>query len=234
MQHYREFLKDAGGWGLTSWVAALGTLVFSIYEHSHEKSVPAFWLLAATLVFFSIGAYVAWDKKREELEAERQKHTSPRFTGEIKEAHICPIVYMKGKGFELTQVSRSVDLILLLSVTGWNLADMPPASVKDYVVRVEINGETFLGKKNSGIPELKELALDLGGAVHMVSMDSVLPALEYMRAHGGYLGFYVTGLKAAGGMKANLELTLVDLDGRPHRIVAHDRQLEVGRLRCHC
>jgi hypothetical protein len=234
MHHYKEFLKDAGGWGLTSWVAALGTLVFSIYEHSREQSVPTFWLLVATLVLFLIGAYVAWDKKREECEVEKQKHASPRFTGEIKEAHICPVVYMKGKGFELTQVSRSVDLILLLSVTAWNLADMPPASVKDYIVRVDTNGKTFLGKKNSGIPELNNLALDLGGAVHIVSMDSVLPALEYMRAHGSYLGFYVTGLKAAGDIKANLELTLVDLDGKPHRIAAHNRQLEVGRLRCHC
>jgi hypothetical protein len=59
-----EFLRDSGGWGVASEVAALFTYGIGLWEHSHDRPIPAFVLLTISVPLFWIGAYVAWSKKR--------------------------------------------------------------------------------------------------------------------------------------------------------------------------
>lgn len=68
-----EFVCDAGRWGMTSTLAALVAFVSSIYEHVQGKAIPAYVLIAISVPLFWFGAYMAWSKKRHELEEERAK-----------------------------------------------------------------------------------------------------------------------------------------------------------------
>jgi hypothetical protein len=68
MHRLKGFLSDAGGWGLTSVLAAFLFFGIAIWEHTHDKPITAFTLLALSVPLFWIGAYVAWHKKAVALE----------------------------------------------------------------------------------------------------------------------------------------------------------------------
>ncbi|MFZ0815852.1 MAG: hypothetical protein WAM78_10050 [Candidatus Sulfotelmatobacter sp.] len=76
----REFVKDAGEWGIASWAAALATFAIGIWEHTHDKPVSAFILICATVPLFWIGGYIAWTKKTRAFENERLLHGGPEIS----------------------------------------------------------------------------------------------------------------------------------------------------------
>jgi len=80
MQEVREFIADAGGWGVASSFAAAFFLAIGIWEHAQNKSVASFTLVVLSVPLFWIGAYIAWRKKRHELAQEISKRVRPELT----------------------------------------------------------------------------------------------------------------------------------------------------------
>ena len=72
-----KFMADAGGLGIGSQFAAVVLFALSIYENAKAKSVTTYLLMALAFIFIYIGAYLAWLKKCEELDAEREKRGRP-------------------------------------------------------------------------------------------------------------------------------------------------------------
>jgi hypothetical protein len=62
-----NFLKDSGGWGVASVVAAFLFFGISLWERAHDKTVSAFVFLCLSVPLFWIGSLVAWNKKRKEV-----------------------------------------------------------------------------------------------------------------------------------------------------------------------
>lgn len=92
MRRLAEFVRDSGGWGLTSEITALVLFVIAFWEHSHDKSVTAFTLLVVSVPLFWVGAFIAWAKKNKRLE-EIEK-AKPRITLSGPDAiHILPNVF---------------------------------------------------------------------------------------------------------------------------------------------
>lgn len=211
------------------------TAVLALIERYSSRSIPwpAYGILL--FLFFSVACYRAWNKEYQRAENEKAKHLSPIFAGEIREAHVCPVAYYKTEtdGRIVTVHARS-DSMVLLQVIAWNLADMPSASVKDYELRIEIDSAKYLGLRNNEIPELDKLTLRTGPfSSYSVPVDNLLDPLKHAEHSYAFLSFYVKGwTPPLKSLKANLELTLVDLEGKPHRIEAKDFLVQVGRVWC--
>jgi hypothetical protein len=155
----------------------------------------------------------------------------PEFAGEIREGFITRQEYVEE---DTTKVVRENDSLVMLAVRAWNKRNMSPASVKDYELQLEIGGRKFLGNCKRGEKPYRVL---LSGGPGMGSVvlptQGGLPALSYLRAEGGYLIFFVHGLKAAQGIKAHLELGLTDVTGQRHQIISELCELDYGRLTCY-
>jgi hypothetical protein len=79
-RNIEEFAKDAGEWGIASWVTALAMFAIAVWEHIHDKPVSAFILVCVTVPLFWIGSYFAWSKKKQALENERSSHDGPEIS----------------------------------------------------------------------------------------------------------------------------------------------------------
>ena len=66
MGAFNQFLRDSGGWGLTSEVAALVFFGVGVWEHFHDRPITGYSFLVASVVLFCTGAYVAWLRKYRE------------------------------------------------------------------------------------------------------------------------------------------------------------------------
>ena len=165
---------------------------------------------------------------RQRLEEEIAKNKSPEFTGEINAVFITGQEYFEGEN----KVVRKNDSIVMLGVKAWNKRDMPPASIKDYDLELEIKGTKFYGNRKSG-QKPERVLLSSSGAAYVIAASTGLPALSYLRADGGYVVFFVPGLKAQQGIKANVELGLTDLAGKRHPITCEPCELDYGRLTCY-
>jgi hypothetical protein len=73
MRYIRQFIADAGGWGVASVAACFVFYSWAIWEHTHDKPLSAFLLLAVTIPLFWIGSLVAWWKVRKELDGLKQQ-----------------------------------------------------------------------------------------------------------------------------------------------------------------
>jgi hypothetical protein len=168
----------------------------------------------------------AHHETKKELSDEVAKNQAPEFGGEIKAAFIGHVEY--------TQLGNKVikpkDSVLMLSVSAWNKRSMSPSSIKQYDLQLDVNGQKFRGHRKEG-QKPSRLLLEGDNANHIFQMNSSLPALSYLRTDGGQLPFYVPGLQAGPNLKANIELTLIDLLDRPHKIYAQDCPLQYGKLR---
>jgi hypothetical protein len=79
MWRFIQFLKDSGGWGLTSTLATLFVYLIGLYEHFQGNTIAASILLALTVPLFWIGAYISWSKKDDELnELKKQLQEFPK------------------------------------------------------------------------------------------------------------------------------------------------------------
>jgi hypothetical protein len=68
MRNVVRFVREAGGWAVTSLIASLTSFVVSLYEHIKGKTFSAYGLVVLAAVLFCVGAYRAWLKKDRELE----------------------------------------------------------------------------------------------------------------------------------------------------------------------
>jgi hypothetical protein len=73
-KNVKEFVADAGSWGLTSVLAAAVSLGISIWEHVHDKPISSLVFVCLTALLFGIGCYRAWLEKKQQLEAEGTKN----------------------------------------------------------------------------------------------------------------------------------------------------------------
>lgn len=62
---------------MTSAIAALVALAVSIYNNATGRSVTAYWMVLASFLLYSIGGFIAWNKKRKEFEDWKAKSKGP-------------------------------------------------------------------------------------------------------------------------------------------------------------
>ncbi len=69
----------------------------------------------------------------------------------------------------------------------------------------------------------------------VVDVTSFLPELVYLSSRSSWIFFYVSGLKPPldEHKVANLELTLIDLCDKPHKIEGKNISLVRGKLECY-
>src|SRR5208337_4933682 len=68
-----DFIRDAGGWGVASVVAAFLAFGIAIYDHANDKPVSAFVFVCLSVPLFWLGAYLAWKKERGQAKELEQK-----------------------------------------------------------------------------------------------------------------------------------------------------------------
>jgi hypothetical protein len=68
MKRVLKFFKDSGAWGVASEFAAFLAFCVGLAEHTHDRSVSAFWWIAVSIPLFWAGAFVAWNKSTSALE----------------------------------------------------------------------------------------------------------------------------------------------------------------------
>jgi hypothetical protein len=76
---FPDFIQDAGGWGLTSALAALVTLIISLVQPTGRYP-----LLVASVLLFWLGAYVAWKREHGLFRQEQSRNAKPSFKGEVE------------------------------------------------------------------------------------------------------------------------------------------------------
>ncbi|MGH9511474.1 MAG: hypothetical protein ACRD2U_05000 [Terriglobales bacterium] len=76
----KEFVVDAGGWGTASVLAAAVSFGISIWDHFHDKPVSSLVFVCLTVPLFWTGSYIAWIKKKQELENEKSLHDGPEIS----------------------------------------------------------------------------------------------------------------------------------------------------------
>lgn len=79
-KNLREFVTDAGGWGVASALAAAVSFGVSIWDHLHDKPASSLVFVCLTVPLFWIGSYIAWVRKKRELEHERSLHGGPEIS----------------------------------------------------------------------------------------------------------------------------------------------------------
>lgn len=179
-----------------------------------------------------VTCYRVWVKEYERAEAEISKNQLPEFAGEINEAFICPVAYQNEQG----QEARVHDSFVLIQVTAWNKRQMSPSSVGKYMLALQVNGKSYQGQfrwlsPSQGPPS----ALLIGHAPHSpqyrIEMGLGLADLRYLSHSNGDLLFLVEGLSATSNLTADIQLTLIDLIGKPHCIGKTNQPLITGRLK---
>jgi hypothetical protein len=77
MGKLRQFISDAGAWGVASNFASLIFWILSVAQASKKgaASITTFVFLAVSLPLFWIGAYLAWSKARSEVDKARSEVT---------------------------------------------------------------------------------------------------------------------------------------------------------------
>lgn len=91
MRRFTEFVRDSGGWGLTSEIAALVLFCIALFEHERDKPVTVFTLLIISVFLFWLGAFVAWAKKNSKLEEIEKAKPKIKLSGP-NAVHILPNV----------------------------------------------------------------------------------------------------------------------------------------------
>ena len=76
----KEFVIDAGGWGIASLLAAAVSFGISVWDHLHDKPVSSLVFVCVTVPLFWMGSYIAWAKKRRQLEDEKSLHGGPEIS----------------------------------------------------------------------------------------------------------------------------------------------------------
>lgn len=229
MRPLKEFVQDAGGWGLVSVVAAALAFGIGWWDHAHDKPISAFVFVCLSIPLFWVGAFLAWHKKRSELEQERARNARPDIDGEILEAFIAVPKFWNESGNEIFHLDDSV---VALNVITWNKVQMPPISPKNVQLELSVDGATY-----SGLPE-PDLPVANPFLIQSPSLRLALRfhprfnfrEIEYLKKDWNYPLFYVKGLKCRTDLCANIKLVLVDLSGAVHTVKASKVHLDSSRL----
>jgi hypothetical protein len=67
MRRILQFVRDSGGWGVASELTGLVTFGIGLWEHSQDRALRGFVFVAISVPLFWIGAFVAWNRKRDQL-----------------------------------------------------------------------------------------------------------------------------------------------------------------------
>jgi hypothetical protein len=111
-----EFVRDAGAWGIASVSTAAIFFLIGLWEHSRDKSVPAFWFVCLTLPLFWIGAYVAWFKKQKMVVALQCSAGIPKVFLKYEQSHDTDF-YHSGFFVQVEGERRAFDVSITSDVT---------------------------------------------------------------------------------------------------------------------
>lgn len=100
-KNVREFVIDAGTWGLASVAASAVSFGISIWEHFHDKPISSLVFVCLTALLFGVGCYRAWLRKNQEFECEKSSHGGPEISlswPTIRPANTKPALFLENTG----------------------------------------------------------------------------------------------------------------------------------------
>jgi hypothetical protein len=140
MDWLTKFVRDSGGWGLTSEIAAFVLFGFAVWEHTQDKPVTAFAMLAISVPLFWAGALVAWKKEFDAVEHYRKIFsTMPRLRP--AEFYANSVIYQYGDG---SMPPRRVGSSVHLKIRNDPQFPVPEANAKGVSAKI-----TFYDSQNS-------------------------------------------------------------------------------------
>jgi hypothetical protein len=220
----KEFTVGAGGWAVASELASLVFFLMSIVSASRYTAfLSAYVFLVISVPLFWIGAFIAWNKKATELDAEKSRNAKPEIVGRI----VLAIVRITGSGRdEDGVVSHNCTIAMKLSITSKTNVD---ATLKDADLLVRLNGYEYVGKR---LPLHKwEVYQSHHGGAKPEQMNDLISSITYSNpiryrvASEGWLEFLVNGPDVSlntGPLQADLKVTFVDDLEDKHVIIAED------------
>ena len=209
-------------------IAAFVALSISFWEHFFGSSVSAWFLVFLSACLLWMGAYKAWEKKRDELIAERQKNMLPELKGTIKEAFIGPPLWLS----ETVNLDKRASIVVL-RLELWNAVKMDRVGVKEYRLIIRVNGSAYEGLKESPCPLNN---LELRGefpdqSIQRLDLAAGIGDVWYLVPTRGVTAFVVKGLRNLSlSGKANLELRLTDYADRVHVVKADGIRMKGDRV----
>ncbi|HKR83178.1 MAG TPA: hypothetical protein VJS37_03330 [Terriglobales bacterium] len=204
-----EFLRDSGGWGVTSEVAGLSVFSVGIWEHFHDKAIAPFILVIISVPLFWAGAFVAWRKKR---------HDVNRLNSQLEDRKPCLDLNLEGI---LYVYDPAMDLtVFVLSTYLMNRGEASVAKTWGAWYIVNESAEEMVG-----FNVRSSYRITMGNEVLTLTNDSLLQSqvmthrLERGDAKAGRLIFTIPGDRTAqiNTRQFRLEVQCHDFMDRPTR-----------------
>jgi hypothetical protein len=227
----KEFIRDAGAWGVASELASLVLYILGIVTVTKWGiTFGTVLMLVGTVPLFWMGAFAAWNRKATELETEKNRNAKPEIVGEILHAKVT----ITGESIQNDVITPSFDIAVKLRITGKTNAE---TTLKDASLCVIKDGHTYQGERQqldqSYIIQLfGRRQLTAKTERDLLESVSYGSPIRHSVASEGWLRFFVQGLDVARNgnvpVHADLAVTLTDELGGQHVITATDILIRPG------
>jgi hypothetical protein len=172
-----------------------------------------------------------------ELKKEKDKNQRPEYQGRIEEALLGPASYFPvaaGKGRVTVNQEDSILVLKVALFCARDIGGNVGTSVKDYSVKLCIDGNDYEGTWQCPVKELTQILVPLGSANLRVALGyRCIGSLRYLHTSNDHIPFYVKGLKyEEKEQSADVVLTLIDLCDQPHEITG--KKLSVVKEQIYC
>lgn len=135
-------------------MSALLAFCVGLLEHFFGFPLQAWLLICLSVPVFWIGAYKAWEKKRDELAREKQRNKLPDLKGRILEGFIGPAISSEG-----TAGLGKGASVVVLRLEVWNTVQMDRVSLGECQLVIRSGNFPYYGKQRCEIPDLRGITL---------------------------------------------------------------------------
>jgi len=222
----KEFIWDAGAWGVASELASLVLYILGIVTVTKWGiTFGTGCMLFGTIPLFWLGAFAAWNKKATELEKQKDRSTKPDITGRV--------LMVDTKMTGLSQGVPNCLLDIKLSVT--SKTDVA-STLQDAEMVVETKDGSFSGTRqkvsDGSYYSPTRSSTKLEKMNDLIASTTYSNPIKYQVGLEGWLEFIVHGLDLASNahmpVHGDVTVTLTDELGGKHIVTAKDILIRPG------
>lgn len=226
MKKLKEFIWDAGAWGVASEVASLVLYILGIVTVTKWGiTFGTGCMLFGTIPLFWLGAFAAWNKKATELEKQKNRTTKADITGRVLMVET-----------KMTGLSQGVPNCLLnIKLTVTSKTDVA-TTLQDAEMVVETKDGRFSGIRQKVSDGSYYSATRLSTKVEkmndLIATTTYSNPIKYHIGLEGWLEFIFNGLDLASNARTpihgDVTVTLTDELSGKHVITAKDILIRPG------
>jgi hypothetical protein len=222
----KEFIWDAGAWGVASEVASLVLYILGIVTVTKWGiTFGTGCMLFGTIPLFWLGAFAAWNKKATALDKEKDRSTKPDITGRV--------LMVDTKMTGLSQGVPNCLLDIKLSLT--SKTDVA-TTLQDAEMVVETKDGRFSGTRQKvsegSYYSPTRSSTKLEKMNDLIASTTYSNPVKYHTGLEGWLEFMFQGLDLASNARTpihgDVTVTLTDELGGKHVITAKDILIRPG------